>query len=270
MARRSFRAPLLALALLATLAVPAVAAPPDNVLSNGGAAPSSGTTATTFVFTVDYSGTPASVTASVANLTVPMNLVSGVETDGTFRGSAKLPAGRWRITFNANAAHGKDASPLVGPVVTVSALATPQPSVAPTASPTAALTPVPTPAPPPLTATPLPPGAATPGASQVGTPSASGFLGGFLETPIPTATAAESAVGGSAPGDELWTLAMGGLIAISVLAFVAMVAILRDRSRATRTREQWAAAFFGDADGDANDEERPLETVTFVPRNPDE
>src|SRR6266545_4961692 len=118
MARRSFRAPLLALALLASLTAPAVAAPPENVLSNGRVAPTSGTPATTFAFTVDYSGTPPTVTASVASLTVPMNLVFGVETDGTFRGSAKLPAGRWRITFNANAAHGKDATPLVGPIVT--------------------------------------------------------------------------------------------------------------------------------------------------------
>ena len=269
MARRSFRAPLLALALLASLAAPAVAAPPDNVLSNGSVSPSSGTTATSFTFTVHYSGTPATVTASVANLAVPMNLASRAETDGTFRGSAKLPAGRWRITFNANTAHGKDASPLVGPIVTVSGLATPQPSVAPTPRPTTAPTPVPTPAPPPLTATPLPPGAATPGASEVGEPSASGFLGGFLETPIPAASAPESAVGGSAPGDELWTLAMGGLIAISVLAFVAMVAILRSRSVAGQASAD-LSAFFGDADGDANPEERPMETVTFVPRNPDE
>jgi hypothetical protein len=269
MARRSIRAPLLALAILASLAAPTVAAPPDNVLSNGGVTPSGGTTATTFTFTVDYSGTPATVTASVGNLTVPMNLVSGAETDGTFRGSAKLPAGRWRITFNANTARGKDASPLVGPVVTVAALATPQPTVAPTPRPTAAPTPVPTPAPPPLTATPLPPGGGASTTPGEGEPSASGFLGGFLETPIPAATGAESAVGGSGPSDELWTLAMGGLIAISVLAFVAMVAILRNRSVAGYAGAD-LSAFFGDADGDANPEERPMETVTFVPRNPDE
>jgi hypothetical protein len=279
MARRWSRAQLLALVLLFVLVAPTYGAPPNNTLSHGSVTPTSGTTTTVFVFAVDYSGTPATVTASVANRTVSMSLSSGQPTHGTFRGSASLPAGSWPVTFLANA-QGKDPSPLPGPTVTVF----PAPTVAPTPRPTSAPTPVPTKPPPPLTATPLPPTqvpSATASASRAGYPAASGFLGGFVVTPAPSTPGAPPALGGPEAGDELWTLLMGGLIAISVLAFVAMVAILRDRQR-QQVGERLAfldnapdvpppLSFRTRPDFEEHDlANRPIGTVEHPPTEPDE
>jgi hypothetical protein len=278
MARPWSRAPLLVFALLLTAVAPVHAAPPkNNVLSNGSVTPTSGTTATTFVFTVDYSGEAASVTASVANRTVTMSLISGQLTNGRFRGTASLPAGSWPVTFHADAERGKDPS-LPGPRVTVASLATPLPTSQPTSPPT----PAPTPASPSLSATPLAPtpaSSASAGASEVGDPSASGFLGGFLVTPAPSSDGAAPGLAGPKIADELWTLLMGGLIAISVLAFVAMVAILRNRERSSRVPAEWVG-FVQDAGWEGNEDDgvdeidevdgRPIETVSFQTPKPDE
>jgi hypothetical protein len=280
MAHRWSRAQLLALALLLTAVAPVHAVPPkSNVLSNGSVTPTSGTTATAFVFTVDYSGEAASVTASVANRTVAMTLISGQVTDGRFRGSASLPAGSWPVTFHADAERGKDPS-LSGPRLTVASLATPRPTPQPT--------PTPVPTPPSLSATPLAPTPATSassGASHVGDPSASGFLGGFLVTPAPSSAGALPGLAGPRIADELWTLLMGGLIAISVLAFVAMVAILRNRERTGRLPGEWVGFIQdpgwegneGNAGNEGNEVDevdevdgRPIETVAFRPSEPDE
>lgn len=227
MTRRWHCAPLLAVTLLFVLAAPVLGAP--NRLSNPVVSPTNGTPATTFTFTVHYEGFAATVTASVAGRTVQMGVISGTNTNGTFGGTSTLPVGTWPVTFTAVAERNDDT--IAGPTVTVTSGATPRPTVAPTTAPP---TPVPTPAPPPITATPLqatplPSSTASPGGS--GSPGASGFIGGFIRTPAPTSTpeAAAPAVEPPAVGDEMWTLVTGGLIALSALALLAMVGILRTR-----------------------------------------
>ena len=149
---RALPAALLALAaLLAALPTPALAV---GVLSNGTVAPTSGTTSTSFTFTVDYLSTdspqrPAqSVWAQVGSTTVPMTKISGSGNDGTWQGSSTLPAGTWSVTFNATTADpDEQPAPLAGPSVTVSTPPTPAPT--PTPSPTPRITPTPPPVPPP-------------------------------------------------------------------------------------------------------------------------
>jgi hypothetical protein len=71
---------------------------------------------------------------------------------------------------------------------------------------------------------------ATPSAVVGGIPGASGFIGGFVSTPAPTATAdAAPTLEEPGGGDEMWTLLTGGLIALSALALLGMVGILRTR-----------------------------------------
>lgn len=197
-----------------------------NTLSNGTVSPTSGTTATTFTFTVQYEGAAASVSVSVSGRTVPMTVVSGTSSNGTFAGWSTLPVGSWPVTFVAVAKGNPE--DLDGPTVTVTSTATPRPTTAPAPPPT----PIPTQAPPPITATPLAP-TPVPSAtlSAVGdSPGASGFIGGFVLTPAPTATAdAAPALEEPGVGDEMWTLLTGGLIALSALALLGMVGILRTR-----------------------------------------
>jgi len=231
MTRRWLRAPLLAVTLLLTLAVPAPAQAARNTLSNPTASPLSGTTSTTFTFTVHYEGAAASVTATIAGRTLPMGVVAGTSSNGTFAVSTTLPVGSWPVTFVATA-RGNPAD-LVGPTVTVMSTATPRPTTGATPPPaTAPPTPPPTPQPPPITATPLPPTPPSTTASPVGSgsPDISGFIGGFIRTPPPSPTPdAAPAVEGPGVGDEMWTLVTGGLIALSVLALLGMVGILRTR-----------------------------------------
>ena len=231
MTRRWLGAPVLAVTLLFVLAAPAPVQGARNTLSNPTVNPTSGTPATTFTFTVQYQGSAATVTASAAGRTAPMSVIAGSSSNGTFGGSTSLPVGSWPVTFNA-VAQGNDDT-LVGPTVTVTSGATPRPTIAPTpaATPTPAPTPLPTP--PPITATPLPPTpvpSATPTPVVSSSPGTSGFIGGFIRTPTPTATpAAAPALEGPNAGDEMWTLVTGGLIALSALALLGMVSILRTR-----------------------------------------
>jgi hypothetical protein len=223
MASRWLRAPVLAVMLLFPLATPALGA--RNTLSNPTASPPRGTTATTFTFTVRYEGAPASVTFSIADRTVRMTVISGTSSNGTFGGSTTLPVGSWQVTFKAVAQRNDDRLP--GPTVTVMSTATPRPTTAPAPPPT----PIPTTPPPPITATPLAPTplpSATPGLVGGGNPDASGFIGGFILTPVPTSTPdAAPALEEPGVGDEIWTLVTGGLIAVSILALLGMVGILR-------------------------------------------
>lgn len=229
MARRWLRAPLLAVTLLLMLAVPALGA--RNTLSNPTVSPPKGTPSTTFTFSVEYEGAAASVTASVAGLTLPMSVVSGTSSNGTFAVSTTLPVGSWQVMFTA-AAKGNRAD-LDGPTVTVTSSATPRPTTGPTPTPPPAPTPIPTKAPPPITATPLPPTpppAITPSPVGSGSQGASGFIGGFILTPAPTSTPdAAPALERPGVGDEMWTLVTGGLIALSALALLGMGGILRTR-----------------------------------------
>jgi hypothetical protein len=231
MTRRWLRAPLLAVTLLFLLPVPVLGA--RNTLSNPTVSPLSGTPSTTFTYTVHYKGAPASVTASVAGRTLPMGVASGTDSNGTFAVSTTLPVGSWPVTFRA-VAQGNDDT-LAGPTVTVTSTATPRPTTGPTpppATPPPLPTPPPTPQPPPITATPLqatPLPSITPSPEGSG-PGASGFIGGFIRTPVPTPTpAAVAAVEEPGGGDGIWTLVTGGLIALSALALLGMVGILRTR-----------------------------------------
>lgn len=174
--------------LLLSPGMTAAAAP--NQLSNGGVTPGTGTTQTTFTFSVVYSSerdfAATGVVALVAGSSVTLSLVSGTSTAGTHQGSASLPAGTWPVTFQAQATQGPDAT-LAGPTVVVSAPATPQPvpvTPAPTPKPVIA-PPLPTPRPAaaatatPPRATPIPtevlPGAATePPTGSTAPPASSG------------------------------------------------------------------------------------------------
>lgn len=253
MPRRRSYAALLVLALLLALAPPTFGAP-GNQLSQGSVNPLNGTTATSFVFTVRYTsaqGHPAtSVSATVSSFTVPMGLIAGTASDGTFQGNTNLPAGSFNVTFLADAQKGFDPS-LAGPTVTVTfappptPVPTPPPTLAPTPPPTPVPTPPPTPVPtPPPTPVPTPPPTpvATPAPSvpssppdgTTPSPGGSGFLGGVVETPPPSGRPDPGpAIGGGDVENQLWTLLIGGLIAIGVLTLFGIFLILRDRRRNT-------------------------------------
>jgi hypothetical protein len=218
--------------LLASATGHAAAAPP-NSLSNGSVSPSSGWTTTTFVFSVTYTSTTGSTATAVAlagNKTVPLALVVGTSANGTFRGSASLPAGTWPVTFQATATKGNSPT-LVGPTVVV---LTPTPAPKPTPRSTPVATPRPTPSPTPV---------ATPGS-----PSSSAFAGGGTVSNSPAESQASdggpgfgsasppqipagSGGSGSSADNGLGTFLTGGLAAIGLLAAVGFAAIWRDRRR---------------------------------------
>ena len=205
---RVFAASLLAL-LLATAPSPARAA---SVLSDGSVTPPSGTTATAFTFSVHYTSTdsptrPAqAVWAQVGSVTVTLIKVSGSAHDGTWQGTATLPAGTWDVSFHATTSSDPQPEPLLGPKVTVTEppptppppTPTPFPTPQPTAtleppSPTLTPPPDPTPRPPP---TPPPTGGDPTNSlpSPTPTPSASGSARPGTPVPTPTRTANEADV----------------------------------------------------------------------------
>jgi hypothetical protein len=253
MPRRWLHAALLVLALVLVLASPTLGAP-GNVLSQGSVNPLNGTTANSFVFTVRYTsaqGHPAtSVSATVASFTVPMTLIAGTASDGTYQGNTNLPEGSWQVTFLADAQKGFDPS-LSGPTVTVTLappptpVPTPPPTPAPTPPPTPVPTPPPTPVPtPPPTPVPTPPPtpvltpapsvAPSPADGTTPSPGSSGFIGGLVETPPPIGGLDPGAIlGGGDVEDQLWTLLIVGLIAIGVLTLFGIFFILRERRRDT-------------------------------------
>lgn len=148
-------------------------------LSNGAVTPTEGTTESTFVFTVDYGGSPGDVPtvfARIGDFVVPMELQSGFPQSGTYVGTSSLPeAGTWQVIFHAENLQGPGAD-LGGPTVTVR-------DDAPTPSPTA--TPSPTPMPRP---TPAPTRAPTPTPSPSPTPMPGESPGGGIFSPTPTPT----------------------------------------------------------------------------------
>jgi hypothetical protein len=164
---------LVAAGLLLSTGTPIGAA---TVLQDPSATPASGTTATTFVLSVQYVSDPEarpalSATVEVVGLggsPLPMALVAGDATNGTWETSTMLPAGSWGLVFRADAS-GSDPTPAAGPTVTVidAATPTPAPSSAPTAAPTATVPPQPTPTVRP-TAVPTPP---PPGVTPAATPT---------------------------------------------------------------------------------------------------
>jgi hypothetical protein len=182
-ARRVLAAALLALCLASA----ATAARGASVLSDASVTPTSGASADVFTFSVHYTSSdspssPArSVWAEVAGITVTLTKVSGSAHDGTWQGTATLPAGSWAVTFHATASTDPQPDPLPGPTVTV---IQPPPTPTPVPAPTPAPTPQPPAPPAPAPTSPSPPSAAASVLS--GTPSA---------TPRPALT------GTSASGD---------------------------------------------------------------------
>jgi len=196
-----------------------------STLSDGSVTPTSGTTATTFTFSVDYTSTgsptrPAqAVWAQVGGVTATLVKVSGSAHDGTWRGTATLPAGTWLVTFHATTSSDPQPEPLPGPMVTVTQ-PPPTPTPSPTPQPTATSappTPAPTPAPPTRspstnpTPRPLPTPQLTPPPidgddatrgrtpSPSPTPSASGSARSRTPAPTPTPTADEDDVPAETP-----------------------------------------------------------------------
>src|SRR5437870_7848927 len=201
-----------------------------NVLSSAVVAPRTGTTATLFVFSVHYAGKPAtSVVARVGTLTVALSLVSGTSSNGTWRGSRRLPAGTRSVTFSATAI-GRVADLPAGQVTT-------------TAPPTS--TPVPTPksTPKPPAATPRPSArptrstAASPARAPRSSPSA-------RDTPTGRPPSTPTAVGGatqpsSSPGtaaggaaDQSGPLLPAIVLGLFVILGVGGIALLTGRRQA--------------------------------------
>ena len=102
--------------------VPVAHAVDINVLSNPSVAPGSGTTGTSFTFSVHYASTQGQVAQRVVALSsgwsVELILSAGTSTDGTYIGARTLPAGSWPVEFRA-VSQGKDPLPISGPTVTV-------------------------------------------------------------------------------------------------------------------------------------------------------
>lgn len=112
---------LLVLAIGAALVgAPSRVSATSNTLLGAQVTPTSGTTATTFAFTVRYEGRfgATGVAANAGPATVALVRISGTELDGTWRGSSLLPAGTWPVTFVAVTLQGTAPS-LAGPTVTV-------------------------------------------------------------------------------------------------------------------------------------------------------
>src|SRR3990170_9132549 len=109
--------------LTAVLGLPSAAlAAPPNGLAAPTVSPAAGSTATTFIFSVQYvsnGGNPATgVTVSVAGRSVAMRLTAGTSTSGTWTASSMLPAGSWPTAFRAAAAKGPQPNSH-GPTVSV-------------------------------------------------------------------------------------------------------------------------------------------------------
>lgn len=244
----------LGLLLAAACGLPAQtwAAQPNQLLAPA-VSPRVGTPATTFAFSVSYEGRdPASaVVAIVAGQTVNLVLVSGTTTSGAFRGESQLPAGIWTVTFRADAERGNDPTADGGTVQVDAPTPIPTPSPAPTLPP-AIVSPAPTPlpagpiasmpatqAPSPaqIDSQPAPAGATSPGSSTapaLHSQAVVGTAGGGVFSAAPSAaTAGVSSRRPEAPGatDGLWTILLGGLGVIGVVAAWGLLLGARDRRR---------------------------------------
>ena len=188
------------------------------VLSAGKATPSSGTTTTTFTFSVKYADTggcaPNWVRVSISNaggIPFPMSGSGTTYKAGvTFTYSLQLSAGTHTYSFAAESGTGLGRKSFVlttvsptSVVVTVAPTPTPQPT--PSAVPTPKPTPKPTPVP---TANPTasPAGTVSPTGTPASTPRATPVNKPPRQTPVPSAAggvAAPSAGGaGSQPEDQ--------------------------------------------------------------------
>jgi hypothetical protein len=165
----------LAATVAALLGAPSAVFGATATLTAGTVAPPSGTTATSFSFSVRYDGDgkfeASAVTATVAGSSISLRLGSGTPLLGTWQAASRLPAGSWTVAFTATAAHGPQPSPLTGPLVRVTALIAAPTQTAtlkasPITTPTTAVNEAGTPAPAP-SAVPMP----APATTNAATPS---------------------------------------------------------------------------------------------------
>ena len=222
------------LVCLGLVALPGQASAKAAALSSATVSPRTGTTATTFVFSVHYAGTatPISITARVAATTVTLTRISGSVTNGTWRGSRRLPIGTFGVTFVADL-HGSNDPTLAAGQVKVTAAPTPTPRPTPTPQPTPA--PKPSSAPPPATPRPTPkptatssPTAAHSAAPSPTAPSTPTAIGGAAESsPSPTAVAVASTA-----GNQTGSLLLAALLGVLVIVGVGGIALLAGRRRA--------------------------------------
>lgn len=303
----------LVLAAAWAMPLPALGAQPNQLLSPS-VSPRAGTTTTTFVFSVTYEGRdPASsVVATVAGQTVSLALASGTASSGVFSGGSQLPAGIWAVTFIGDAARGNDPTAAGGTVQVAAPTPVPTPIPTPVPPPTPAPTPppvvvvpAPTPPPPPAggpgvpapAATPTPvaapvdgqePPAGAPGPGSSGGPlptsqdAVTGTAGGGLFSAAPSA----APIGGSLASpavfrgtDWLWSLLLGGLGVIGLVAAWGLLLGARDRRRRQAEQAAFVAAMPGMAPAaepeqpraaavwelDAQLEEERIGTVDFLP-----
>jgi hypothetical protein len=218
--------------VLLSLRDPAIAAPPNQLL-NPDVFPSDATTKATFTFAVTYESAegnePSDVTAIVGTTVIPLTLEAGSPANGRYRGSAKLPAGTWKVLFHATVAHRNDPS-LNGPTIRVRPVSQPLASPAPTARPAPQTTEARTPRPDTDEPTHRPhASAASPGETSP--------VGAGIVTPSSRATP-DPSLGGAAPRlSPLETMVAGALIALAALALIGLFAFLiawRRRRRDTR------------------------------------
>jgi hypothetical protein len=205
----------LLLALASAVGALPVRAANTFVDGSGTVSPSSGTTATTFTFSVEYqSSSPVRPATAVwvefagpsAAADLPLALVTDDQVGGvytaTYSASTTLGAGSWTSSFHGTVSAGTPPSAQVGPSIVVTQW---QPTPAPTFAPT----PQPTPTPPPTPT--LPPGATPrpptprpaptptlrPGQTSAPTPTLAPG-----QTPAPTAEASADASADPSPTDR--------------------------------------------------------------------
>jgi hypothetical protein len=242
----------LAVVCLALTSTPLLA---KVTLSNGTAAPRTGTTTTNFTFRVTASGRPQSVIARLTGPGSPINVdLSGpANGNGVWSGTHRIPTpGRWTVTFITPSGLATTS----GGTVSVTAAPTPTPRPTPKPTPTPVGTPVPVATPRatvPATAKP----AATPQASQAtasataaGSASPRGTAVAVVGVTVPTPTqAAVAAAGGlkNPPAGSLWLVMLLGLLVIMGVGGIALLA-----GRRTAEEEPMFVAAEAGAHGDAS------------------
>jgi hypothetical protein len=197
--RTSFGAITTAFVLAALLVLPVMASSGPTRLSDPDVSPSTGTTATTFVFTVKYQNHEGSAPDRVSVvIDGTSHLMTTTSTSwkqrATLRYSSKLSVGRHTVTFTS-LDRDRFADSIAGGSVTVTAppAPTPEPMPKPTPTPTPKPTPRPTPDPTPApTERPAPTPTATPatepGSAAAPTPSPGAADPGASPSDGPAAT----------------------------------------------------------------------------------
>ena len=225
---------------LTTASMTAAAGP--TRLMPGSVSPTSGTTSTTFVFSVDYSGnetdneTASTVRAVASNgsttRTVSLVRTGGTALNGTWSGSSTLPAGTWSVTFSATSSLSTNPT-RAGPTVIVTA-PTPPPTPAPTPRPPPRPTATPRPTSVPGTATPTPASSLSPTpfgttlTDPSGRPSSSAGPPSEEPTALPSPSPAPE---NNPPGSGRFNVPLEGVVAIGLLGAVTVAAALGERRR---------------------------------------